>query len=529
MGTQLAVVRLSSRLVRRGAVLVALGATAYVVVEAFSYEAAYPDAASRARLAEFGDEPAVRMLSGIPYAVDTVGGFVVWDGGYFLQVLAGIWALIATARLLRAEEDAERAELVLAGPVRATRAVALQLGVVLAGCLLIGAGVAGALAASGAQAAGSVAVGLAVAGFGSAFAGVAAVTSQLFEVRRRAVGAAAIALGLAFLLRMVSNSSDERAWVAWSTPFGWMDRMRAFGENRWWVLGLHVGLVAVLATTALVLRSRRDIGTAILASSDAPRPRLRLLGSPVAFAWRSSLGILAAWAAGLVLYTFVLGTLLVTMTDFLTEDPSYRAALELMGVDLTEVTQGLIGVMGLLYGLVFALYAAWRVGAARTEEATGRLEHLLTRPVPRWRWFGGHAVLTLVSAALLALVTGLALWAGSAVVGSDLTLADAVASTANTLPVVLLFAGVAFLVLGAAPRLTVGLTIGLAALTYVVQLVGPMLEWPSYVVGLSPFHHLAPVPAEPYALTAGLVMAGLGVAAGLLGVAAFERRDLAGA
>ena len=138
-------------------------------------------------------------------------------------------------------------------------------------------------------------------------------------------------------------------------------------------------------------------------------------------------------------------------------------------------------------------------------------------------------MLTLVSAALLALVTGLALWAGSSVVGSDLTLADAVASTANTLPVVLLFAGVAFLVLGAAPRLTVGLTIGLAALTYVVQLVGPMLEWPSYVVGLSPFHHLAPVPAEPYALTAGLVMAGLGVAAGLLGVAAFERRDLAGA
>jgi ABC-2 type transport system permease protein len=95
--------------------------------------------------------------------------------------------------------------------------------------------------------------------------------------------------------------------------------------------------------------------------------------------------------------------------------------------------------------------------------------------------------------------------------------------------VVVLFAGVAFLVLGAAPRLTVGLTIGLAALTYVVQLVGPMLEWPSYLVGLSPFHHLAPVPAEPYALVAGLVMAGLGVLATLLGMAAFERRDLAGA
>ncbi|HSK25575.1 MAG TPA: hypothetical protein VK894_01515 [Jiangellales bacterium] len=528
MGTQLAVVRLSSRLVRRGALLVALGAAVYVVVEALSYEATYPDAASRARLAELGSEPAVRMMDGLPYAVDTVGGFVVWDGGWFLQALVGIWALVTVSRLLRGEEDAERAELVLAGPLSATRAVALQLLVVVTACLAVGLAVAGTLAAVGAQPAGSVAFGLAVAGFGATFAGVAAVTSQLFEVRRRAVGAAAITLGLAFLLRMVANSADERSWVAWLTPFGWADRLRGFGENRWPVLLVHLGVVVLLASTALLLRRHRDIGTAWIATTDSPRPRLRLLGSPEAFAWRSSRGVLVAWAAGLVIYSFVLGTLVVTMTDVLMEDETYRSTLELFGIDLDEVTQGLLGVMGVLFGLVLALYAAWRVGAARSEEASSRLENLLTRPLSRRRWLGGHALLTLVSVVLLTAATGLALWIGAGVAGSDLGLGDAVASVANTLPLVVLFGGVAVLVLGAAPRLTVGLTVGLAALMYVLQLVGPALDWPSYVVGISPFHHLAIVPAEPYALTAGLVMAGLGTVAALAGLEAFQRRDLAG-
>ncbi|MFL6069895.1 MAG: hypothetical protein ACJ72Y_01255, partial [Actinomycetes bacterium] len=77
--------RLYARLTRRGTFLLVLALATYVVVEVVSYVQTYPDQAARERLTVFGDQPAVRMLQGIPHAVDTIGGFVVWDGGWFMQ------------------------------------------------------------------------------------------------------------------------------------------------------------------------------------------------------------------------------------------------------------------------------------------------------------------------------------------------------------------------------------------------------------------------------------------------------------
>ena len=133
-----AVLRLYARLTRRGVLLLALGIAAYVLVEAISYVQTYPDEASRLRLAEFGDQPAVRMLQGIPHAVETVGGFVVWDGGWFMQSIIGVWAVLTTSRLLRGEEDSGRAELVGAGPVPAPQVTNAGLLIVLAGCVATG-------------------------------------------------------------------------------------------------------------------------------------------------------------------------------------------------------------------------------------------------------------------------------------------------------------------------------------------------------------------------------------------------------
>jgi ABC-2 type transport system permease protein len=48
------------------------------------------------------------------------------------------------------------------------------------------------------------------------------------------------------------------------------------------------------------------------------------------------------------------------------------------------------------------------------------------------------------------------------------------------------------------------------------------------VLDLSPFHHLATVPVEPFAPVPAAVMAGLGALAASAGVAAFERRDVIG-
>ena len=147
----------------------------------------------------------------------------------------------------------------------------------------------------------------------------------------------------------------------------------------------------------------------------------------------------------------------------------------------------------------------------------------------RRRWLGGHVALLAVSVVLLSGVSATAMWLGGIVTGADLSLADAAASTFNTVPAIAVFAGLAVLVYGFAPRVTVAATASAAIAAYVLQVVGPMLEWPEVVVGLSPFRHLEAVPVDPFGLPAALVMVAIGLVATVAGVAAFERRDLVGA
>ena len=52
--------------------------------------------------------PAIRTLFGEPVALDDPGGFTVWRTGTVLAVLLGAWALLATTRITRGEEDAGR-------------------------------------------------------------------------------------------------------------------------------------------------------------------------------------------------------------------------------------------------------------------------------------------------------------------------------------------------------------------------------------------------------------------------------------
>jgi ABC-2 type transport system permease protein len=88
--------------------------------------------------------------------------------------------------------------------------------------------------------------------------------------------------------------------------------------------------------------------------------------------------------------------------------------------------------------------------------------------------------------------------------------------------------GLAVLTFGVLPRLTVAVPAAVTVSGYVLTLLGPALSWPGWVIDLSPFTHLAYVPAQPFAATSAIVMAVIGCTAAACGVAAFSRRDMVG-
>jgi ABC-2 type transport system permease protein len=308
-----------------------------------------------------------------------------------------------------------------------------------------------------------------------------------------------------------------------------MDRLRPFGDNNVGVVAVYLAAVCGLMGLALFLRSRRDMGAALLTPDSEPHSRLFLLQSPIRFAWRLTWGVLLAWALGLAAYSFFMGSLIKAMGDVLADDPAYDMYLEMLGLTRDDLTKGMMAFMAVVLGLVVSLYAAWRIGAVRGEEDSERAEHLLTRPLARGRWLGGHLLLALASVITLVLVSGIATWMGAAITDAGVGLGDAIAASANLLPVILLFGGLAVAMFGVVPRLTVGVPVGAVVVTYVLQIVGQGLHFPGWVIGLSPFYHLALVPVDDFALTQGLVMIALALVATAVGWVAFNRRDLVGA
>jgi ABC-2 type transport system permease protein len=100
---------------------------------------------------------------------------------------------------------------------------------------------------------------------------------------------------------------------------------------------------------------------------------------------------------------------------------------------------------------------------------------------------------------------------------------------ANCLPVFVLFLGLGALAYAVVPRAGVAIAYALVATAFVWETVGGLLEAPGWLLGVSPFHHVALVPAESFAATAAAVMVAVGLAAVLAALAAFRRRDLIGA
>jgi ABC-2 type transport system permease protein len=178
---------------------------------------------------------------------------------------------------------------------------------------------------------------------------------------------------------------------------------------------------------------------------------------------------------------------------------------------------------------VISLFSCSQIAAARHEESEQRLETLLALPVSRWRWLAGRLALAVAGAVALALVAGLLAWAGAASQNVAPALPRMLEAGVNCLPAAILFLGIAALAFGVAPRAAAGIAYGLVTVAFLWQLVGSLLGAPKWLVEITPFAHVASVPAQSFRAGAAAVMVGIGLVTAAAAVAAFARRDLTGA
>jgi len=178
--------------------------------------------------------------------------------------------------------------------------------------------------------------------------------------------------------------------------------------------------------------------------------------------------------------------------------------------------------------LAISLFACAQIVAARHEEAGQQLETLLALPAGRGRWLAGRLAIAVGGAVALALAAAVLSWAGARSQGAGVSLPDMLGAGANCLPTALLFLALSALAFAVCPRATSGIAYGLVSLAFVWQLFGSALGAPAWLLGVSPFHHVALVPAQSFKALAAAIMLAIAAAALVAAFTLFARRDLTG-
>jgi ABC-2 type transport system permease protein len=522
-----AVTATAVRQVRRGTAIVALvcGAMAATVVTQYR---GLEGALGMESLSALAENPAIRTLFGPPVALDDPGGFTVWRTGTFLAVLAGTWAALTATRLTRGEEEAGRWDLLLAGRVTLRSLVARTLAVVLCAAAVPGVAVGIAVGLSGAAPPGAVVFASAIAGVGMTGAALGVLAAQLLPERRAASGLAVTVLFGGLLARMVADGVDALAWLNWLTPFGLIGRAAPFAGNRVFPLVVLAGLVVLFAVAAAALAAGRDVGSGRLRGRDRGRGPSRLLGSLTGLAVHRTRRPTITWGLGLGAYFLLIGLLATAMVDFLRDNRVFAELAEQAGVVQLGSVEGFVASLFSLLAVPVGAFAAARLAATAQDESGGRLALLFSLPVARTRWAVVEAGTVALGCVVLAAVAGLATWAGTAWVGAGLGLGDALWGAVSVVPVALLCLGAALAALGWAPSAVLGLGVLPAAGGYLLLVFADTFRWPEWVRDLSPFAHVASVPAEPVDVSGALGMLAVAAALAVLGLVGYARRDLRG-
>jgi ABC-2 type transport system permease protein len=509
---------------------------AFVASSALTYPSLYKTQAQRDHLAAiFGANKAASAMFGPAPQLQTVAGFTVFKTSMTLMVLGAVWGLLASTRLLRGEEDSGRWELVLAGQTTPRGATAQALAGLGAGAGALWAITALFTVLTGLSSKVHIGVGaglffaLALVASAVMWLATGALTSQLAATRRQAAGCAAVLLGASYALRMVADSGTGLHWLVWASPLGWVEQLQPLTSPRPLALLPIAGLTAVLAGAAAHLAGRRDLGGSTVPDRATASARLGLLSGTLGLAARLARPVATAWLVAIAASALMMGVV-AKAAGATIAGTSVQQAFTKLGAAGTG-TSAYLGVTFLMLAVLVAFVAAGQVTSARSEEAAGRLDHLMALPVARASWLAGRLLVAFVVVVVSGLVAGASAWLGAASQSSGVSLPTLLDAGLNVAPPALCTLGIGVLAIGTWPRGASATVYGVLAWSLLVEVLGATSGTGAvghWLLDTSVFHQMATVPAAAPNWGASTAMVAIGAASALAGTACLRGRDLKG-
>jgi ABC-2 type transport system permease protein len=230
------------------------------------------------------------------------------------------------------------------------------------------------------------------------------------------------------------------------------------------------------------------------------------------------------WLVAYAVMSAIIGSIINDLGDMMDTPQAQQMIQALGGTDVL-----LDAFISLEFSILAFVTAAYGIVAAHrltTEETDGHAEPLLATSVSRLRFLMSHLTVAVVGTTLLTLTQGAAFaLANAASTGDTGRIGATIGAAMAYLPAIWLMTATVILLFGVAPRLTFVAWVLLVGFLLVSE-IGALLDWPNWLMQISPFEHIPRMPAVPMEWTPMVALLLIAGALMAVGSASFRRRDL---
>jgi len=464
---------------------------------------------------------ALVAINGRVEGIDSLGGVIQDEFGFLAAFLLPLLGISLVARVTRRDEEAGRLEAILGG--RVARHVPVLAGLVLASAAIVVTAIAFTLGLvlAGVHAAGSLLYAGSLGALALVFAGLAALLAQITLHSRGVYGWSLLVLALSYLLRGVGDVTGT--WVTWLSPLGWAEKAAPFGSMRWWTLLIPLAVGGLLATLAVVIAARRDLGSALVRGGAGPARATTWMRRPVGLAATIHRPAAIGWLAGAVVIAGMMGALAQQFLDAVAGNPAMAAAIGMSG---SQPEDGFVAVTQLYVAVIAMGYAVQAVGTLRGEETAGRLEPRLAGTLSRTRWLTAHGLVIVTGLIGIVIIASIVLATAAAWSMSEpVDPGPVVGAGLAYLPAEVLVGGIALALFGMRPR-AFPAAWAVVAVVAGIALLGPGLQLAGWVLDLSPTTHVGNPPLGTVQVLPLVVMGALATVLAAAAATGFRRRGV---
>ena len=520
-----------------------------------------PDAASRAEFMSIVENPALLAMVGPlhPSAPDTMGALYVLMMLVFMGIGVAIMNVFLIVRHTRADEELGRYEVLRSLPVgrlanvNAAMLTAVVVNVILA--VLSALSMWGAMALTDEPMGWGAALlwGAALGALGLAFAGIAALFSQLSSNARGASSFSFALLGLFYFLRAGADMApDEYGFLAYLSPFGLMSRTWVYIDNIWWPVLAILGFAVVFTALAYWLCGIRDIDQGIIPARPGKAHGGLLMKSAFGLNFRLLRTSIIVWIVVLFITGLAYSVVLEDIDTFVAGNEMYRnmllgpsglldqievdapiyviieqmnAVVNAAGFTITQLFANMIGFMMAMIATVPVLMFILK---ARAEEKAIRAELIFATATSKTKYLAGFVAIAFVSAILIQAAQALGLYAMVPSVldnPDELPLRFLLESVLVYVPAMWIMGGLTALLVGLFPR-RAGWIWAYYGFTFFAMMYGRMLPDIAWLANLTPMGWVPQLPMDTISWPVLAVKAVVGVALAAAGLWLYSKRDI---